>query len=95
MSSYHVYLFRIKEISEQQRDQIIQQIYEKGVAVNVHFIPLPMMTYYKNNGYSMDDYPVSYDNFARVISLPVYYDLTDDQVNEVAATVVKSVEELL
>jgi dTDP-4-amino-4,6-dideoxygalactose transaminase len=95
VSSYHVYLLRIKDISEQQRDQIIQQIYEKGVAVNVHFIPLPMMTYYKNNGYSMNDYPVSYDNFARVISLPVYYDLTDDQVNEVAAAVVKSVEELL
>jgi len=95
VSSYHVYLLRIKDISEQQRDQIIQQIYEKGVAVNVHFIPLPMMTYYKNNGYSIDNYPVSYDNFTRVISLPVYYDLSDDQVNEVVAAVVKSVEDVI
>ncbi len=95
ISSYHVYLLRIKGINEKQRDQIIQKIYEKEVAVNVHFIPLPLMTYYKNNGYAMDDYPVSYDNFARVISLPVYYDLTDDQVKEVAAAVIQSVEELL
>jgi len=95
VSSYHVYLLRIKNISEEQRDQIIQKIYEKGVSVNVHFIPLPMMTYYKKHGYSIDDYPVSYDSFARVISLPVYYDLTDDQVNKVAVAVIKSVEELL
>ena len=95
LSSYHVYLLRIKEISEHHRDEVIQKIYEKGVAVNVHFIPLPMMTWYKNNGYSIDDYPVSYDNFARVISLPVYYDLTDEQVGKVADAVIESVEEVL
>ena len=82
-------------MSVQQRDQVIQKIFEKGVSVNVHFIPLPMMTYYKKNGYSMDDYPVSYDNFARVISLPVYYDLTDEQVQQVADAVINSVEEVL
>lgn len=95
VSSYHVYLIRINDISEQQRDSIIQKIFEKEVAVNVHFIPLPMMTYYKNAGYRMDDYPVSYDNFARVISLPVYYDLTDEQVKIVAEAVIESVEEII
>lgn len=95
IGSYHVYLLRIKGITEEQRDQIVQKIYEKEVAVNVHFIPLPMMTYYKKKGYSINDFPVSYDNFARVISLPVYYDLTDDQVKEVATAVIHSVEELL
>ena len=93
LTSYHVYLLRIKGVSEKQRDKTIQKIYEKGVAVNVHFIPLPMMTWYKNNGYSMDDYPVSYDNFARVISLPVYYDLTDEQVQIVSKAVIESVGE--
>lgn len=95
ISSYHVYLLRIKNIPEDQRDQIIQKINEKGVSVNVHFIPLPMMTYYKNNGYNMENYPVSYDNFARVISLPVYYDLTDEQVKQVADAVIESVEEII
>ncbi len=95
VSSYHVYLIRIKGITEEQRDQIIQKIYEKEVAVNVHFIPLPMMTYYKKQGYSIDNFPVSYDNFARVISLPVYYDLTDEQVQFVGNTVKESVEEVL
>lgn len=90
VSSYHVYLLRIKDISEQQRDQIIQQIYEKGVAVNVHFIPLPMMTYYKSLGNEIADFPVSYNNFSRVISLPVYYDLTDEQVMTVIEAVVDS-----
>ncbi|MEZ5082538.1 MAG: DegT/DnrJ/EryC1/StrS aminotransferase family protein [Bacteroidales bacterium] len=93
-SSYHVFLLRIKRIDEKQRDAIIQNIYKNGVAVNVHFIPLPMMTYYKNNGYMIEDFPVSFDNFSRVISLPVYYDLTDKQVKVVVETVVASVEEL-
>jgi dTDP-4-amino-4,6-dideoxygalactose transaminase len=95
VSSYHVFLLRIKGISEQQRDQIIQGIYAKDVSVNVHFIPLPLTTFYKNEGYRMEDYPVSYDNYSRVISLPVYYDLTDDQVKQVADAVIKSVKEVM
>jgi dTDP-4-amino-4,6-dideoxygalactose transaminase len=95
ISSYHVFLLRIKDITERRRDAIIKKIYEKGVSVNVHFIPLPMMTYYKNAGYDITKYPVSYDKFSRVISLPVYYDLTDEQVQTVINAVVKSVEETL
>lgn len=86
-SSYHVFLLRIKDFKEEQRDRMIQGIYDRGVAVNVHFIPLPMMTYYKGLGHQMGCFPVSYDNYSRVISLPVYYDLTDDQVKQVIHTV--------
>ena len=89
-SSYHVFLLRIKGVSEQQRDEIIQKITENEVSVNVHFIPLPMMTYYKNTGNRIEDFAVSYDNFSRVISLPVYYDLTDKQVDTVVKAVVQS-----
>ncbi|MCB0822124.1 MAG: DegT/DnrJ/EryC1/StrS aminotransferase family protein [Bacteroidales bacterium] len=92
ISSYHVFLLRIKGISEETRDRIIQDISDNGVAVNVHFIPLPMMTYYRQNGYDMKNFPVSYDNFARVISLPVYYNLTDEMVGRVIKTVVEAVE---
>lgn len=91
-SSYHVFLLRIKGISEQQRDQVIQEIFNREVAVNVHFVPLPMMTYYRNEGYDIKDYPVAYDNFSREISLPVYYDLTDDMVDTVVKATVEAVE---
>jgi len=90
-SSYHVFLLRIKNITEQQRDEIIQKITEKGVSVNVHFIPLPMMSYYKSLGNNIDDFPVSLLNFSRLISLPVYYNLTDEQVNEVVEAVVSAI----
>lgn len=93
-SSYHVFLLRIKGISETQRDQIIRKIFERDVAVNVHFIPLPMMSYYKSAGYRMDDYPVSYSNYSREITLPVYYDLHDDQVKEVITAVADAVHEV-
>jgi dTDP-4-amino-4,6-dideoxygalactose transaminase len=90
-SSYHAYLLRIKGIGEAQRDRIMQDIFEKGVSVNVHFIPLPMMTFYRSLGWKMNDFPVSFDNYSREISLPVYYDLTDKMTDRVIASVVESV----
>jgi dTDP-4-amino-4,6-dideoxygalactose transaminase len=90
-TSYHVFLLRIKDITEQQRDAIIGKIFEKEVSVNVHFVPLPMMSYYKNSGYKIEDYPVSYESYSREISLPVYYDLTDEQVQTVIKAVTDSV----
>jgi dTDP-4-amino-4,6-dideoxygalactose transaminase len=92
-SSYHVFLLRINGVNEAQRDAIIQRIIDKGVSVNVHFIPLPMMTYYKGIGYNMEDFPVSYCNYKRVISLPVYYDLTDAQADQVIVAVKEAVQE--
>lgn len=89
-SSYHVYALRIRNITEAQRDTIMQRIFEQEVSVNVHFIPLPMLTAYKNMGYNIADYPVSYDNYSREISLPVYYDLTDEQVQQVIEAVKNS-----
>lgn len=86
-SSYHVYALRIKNVSEAQRDAIMQRIFEQEVSVNVHFIPLPMLTAYKNMGYKISDYPVTYDNYSREISLPVYFNLTDEQVQQVIEAV--------
>ncbi len=91
-SSFHVYLLRIRNISEEVRDQIIREIFHREVAVNVHFVPLPLMTFYRESGYDIADYPVAYDNFAREISLPVYYDLTDEMVDTVIEAVVNSVK---
>ena len=94
-SSYHAFLLRIKGISENQRDEIIRKIFQKDVSVNVHFVPLPMMSYYKNSGYSIANYPVAYDNYSREISLPVYYNLSDQMVQTVIETVVYAVQEVV
>ncbi|MBI3510846.1 MAG: DegT/DnrJ/EryC1/StrS aminotransferase family protein [Bacteroidetes bacterium] len=93
-SSCHLYPLRIKGISETQRDLIIQKIFEKEVSVNVHFIPVPMMSFYKKLGYDIRNYPVTYNNFSREISLPVFYHLSDEQVKTVLEAVVTSVLEV-
>jgi dTDP-4-amino-4,6-dideoxygalactose transaminase len=90
-SSYHVFLLRIKNINEENRDKIIDMIFRKEVSVNVHFIPVPMLTYYANEGYNIKHYPESYKNFSRTISLPVYYDLTDEQIHTVVKAVSSSI----
>lgn len=94
-SSYHLYPLRIKEISEDQRDAIIKEIFEQDVSVNVHFIPVPAMSFYRQLGYDVKNYPVTYDNYSREISLPVYYDLNDALVNTVAEAVVKAVNKVV
>lgn len=94
-SSYHLYLLRIKGITEAQRDEIIQDIFEYDVSVNVHFQPLPILTAYKKRGYKMDDYPEAYAKYANEISLPVYFDLTNGQVDKVIDAVRKSVGKVL
>src|SRR5690606_7704447 len=75
-SSYHIYALRIKNITEDQRDKIIDEISKDGVAVNVHFIPMPMLTFFKEKGFNIKDYPQAYNNFKCEISLPIYPQLT-------------------
>lgn len=94
-TSYHLYMLRIKGIDEKTRDKIIDEIGKNGVAVNVHYIPIPMLTFYKNLGYNITDYPVSYRLFENEITLPVYYNLTDEQITIVLRTVVASVNKFL
>ena len=94
-SSYHLFPLRIKGVNEMQRDEIIKRIFDQEVSVNVHFIPVPMMSYYKALGYSIDNYPNTYNVYSSEISLPVFYDLTDQQVQRVLDAVVKSVEEVI
>lgn len=87
-TSYHVYALRIRGISESQRDAIINEIARHEVAVNVHFVPLPMLTYYRQLGYKIEDYPQAYCNYAHEISLPVYPQLDDEKVRFVIKTVI-------
>ena len=88
-------LFRINSVSEEQRDLIIEEITQKGVAVNVHFIPMPMLTVFKNLGYKIEDYPVAYDNYSREISLPIYPQLTNEQIEYICEAVLTSYKKVV
>ena len=94
-SCYHLYPLRIKNVSEKQRDEIIKNIFEREVSVNVHFIPVPMMSHYKKLGYKIKNYPNTFDNYSREISLPVYYNLTEEQTKTVIEAVIDSVQKVL
>lgn len=94
-TSYHLFLLRIKNVEEKQRDEIIQLIFEAGISVNVHFPPLPLLTAYKSQGYKMSDYPESWASYENEITLPVYFNLTDEQVQTIISGVIKSVEKVI
>jgi dTDP-4-amino-4,6-dideoxygalactose transaminase len=91
ISCYHLYQLRIADITEAQRDAIMQVIFDQDVSVNVHFLPLPTLTAYKKRGYKMEDYPETWNKYHNEISLPVYFNLTDEQVKIVVEAVVKGV----
>jgi dTDP-4-amino-4,6-dideoxygalactose transaminase len=92
---YHLYPLRINNISEKQRDAIMKEIFDCEVSVNVHFMPVPSTTYYKNLGYDMRNYPVTYNNFSREISLPIYYNLSSENIQTVIHAVIQSVNKIL
>jgi len=94
-SNSHLYLLRIKDVTEHQRNLIIFEISNLDVSVNVHYQPLPMLSFYKYRGYKMIDYPQAFENYKREISLPIFYDLTDEQIETVVAAVVSAVNKVL
>ena len=83
MSSGHLYLTRIPGITEENRNKIIDQMAERGIACNVHYKPLPMMTAYKNLDWDIKDFPNAYDYYHNLISLPLHTRLTDEDVEYV------------
>ncbi len=93
-SSYHLYPLRIKNISEHQRDSIIEKLAVNGVSVNVHFIPLPMLTVFKEMKYNIHHFPMAYTNYATEISLPIYPQLTNLQCAYIVKQIVNAVAEL-
>lgn len=86
-SSYHIYALRIKDFTEELRDRMIDEIAKSEVAVNVHFIPMPMLSFFKSLGYDIENYPQAYENFKGEISLPIYPQLTNEQLDFIIQTV--------
>ncbi len=79
-SSGHLYLTRIPGASLEERQAIIVKMAERGIATNVHYKPLPMMTAYKNLGFDIKDFPNAYAHFANEITLPLHTRLTDEEI---------------
>ena len=80
-SSGHLYLTRVSDVDEQTRNELIEKFALAGVATNVHYKPLPMMTAYKNMGFDIKDYPHAFAAYENEITLPLYSKLTDEQVD--------------
>ena len=82
-SSGHLYITRIPGADTERRQEIIVKMAERGIATNVHYKPLPMMTAYKNLGFDIADYPNAYARFANEITLPLHTCLKDEEVQYV------------
>ena len=92
-SSGHLYFTRIKGIDEEKRNEIIVKMAERGIACNVHYKPLPMLTAYKKLGFDIKDYPNAFDFYKNEITLPLYSKLTDEQVDYIIDNFKEIVEE--
>ena len=82
-SSGHLYITRVPHITSEHRNEIINEMAQRGVSCNVHYKPLPMMTAYKNMGIDIADFPCAYDFFSNEITLPLHTKLTDEDVGYV------------
>ncbi|CQR24524.1 capsular polysaccharide biosynthesis protein [Streptococcus varani] len=91
-SSMHLYITHIEGASLEQRNEIINQMAERGIACNVHYKPLPMLTAYRNLGFSVDDYPNAYSYFVNEITLPLHTKLTDEEVEYIIENLKNIVE---
>ena len=92
-SSGHLYFIRIKGIDEEKRNEIIVKMAERGIACNVHYKPLPMLTAYKKLGFDIKDYPNAFDFYKNEITLPLYSKLTDEQVDYIINNFKEIIEE--
>lgn len=94
-SSGHLYILKIKNINEQQRNEIIIKMAEKGITCNVHYKPLPMLSAYKTLGFNIIDYPNSYNFYKGAITLPLYSKLTNQEVDYIIDNFKKTLGEYM
>ena len=88
-SSGHLYLVRLLGKNAEYRNEVIRKMAERGIACNVHYKPLPMMTAYKNLGFDIKDYPNAYRQFENEVTLPLHTCLTDEDVEYVIGNFVE------
>ena len=93
-SSHHLYLVRLLGKTREETNKVIEQMAERGIATNVHYKPLPMMTAYKALGFDIKDYPNAYHLFENEITLPLHTKLTDEDVEYVITNFVDIIKNL-
>ena len=94
-SSCHLYQLRIDGFDEQQRDELISKLSALDIGVNVHYIPLPMLSYFKNIGLDIKNFPSSYNLYKNEISLPIYNDLSHKNIEYVCSNLVEIVNQII
>lgn len=93
-SSGHLYLVRLLGKTREQTNKVIEQMAERGIACNVHYKPLPMMTAYKRLGYDIKDFPNAYNMFVNEVTLPLNTKMTDEDLEYVIDNFVEIVKSL-
>lgn len=94
-SSGHLYITRVPGIGEEERNKIIEEMAKAGVACNVHYKPLPLLTAYKNLGFDINNYPNAYKHYQNAITLPLHTKLTDEEIEYVIENYCKIVEKYI
>ena len=92
-SSYHLYLIRIQNFEEEDRDLLIDKMSELGITLNVHYLPLPAHKAYIDLGYKMDDYKNAFNLYKNQITLPLYSTLKEEDAEYIALNIIKYLNE--
>ncbi len=95
VSSGHLYITRVPNISLEQRNEIIVKMAEHGIACNVHYKPLPLLTAYKKMGFDIKNYPNAYKHFENEITLPLHTKLSDAEVDYIISNYCSVVKECI
>ena len=93
-SSHHLYLVRLLGRMREEANTVIEKMAERGIATNVHYKPLPMMTAYKTLGFDIKDYPNAFHLFENEITLPLNTRMSDEDVEYVMENFVEIVKSL-
>ncbi len=91
-SSGHLYLVRLLDKDTEFRNRVIEQMAERGIACNVHYKPLPMMTAYKNLGFDIANYPNAYAQYANEVTLPLHTRLSDEDVEYIISNFIELIK---
>ena len=92
-SSYHLYLIRVQDFEEEDRDLFIDKMSELGITLNVHYLPLPAHKAYIDLGYKMDDYKNAFNLYKNQITLPLYSTLKEEDAEYIALNIIKYLNE--
>ena len=92
-SSGHLYLVRLLGKGVEERNDVISKMAERGIACNVHYKPLPMMTAYKNLGFDIANYPNAFNQYQNEITLPLHTRLSDEDIDYIISNFVEIISE--